>query len=399
VLAAAQNPGPTASAQLGQANPVATPSHAGTVTGTQLALAIVASIIASSLITILAHIVILRHKKLSRAARSQPLGDGPGSVDDLKFPVSGGVTTTIETTQSAYSAEKKDPPPSPHVTFSLSPKSSSSDIQPEKQKAPASNTELAKGPANVPKSPSLRSWLRRQNNVSPFGPIQLPTRHIPEGPLGGQLKSPLRGPPPPRFILDVSLEKKSSADVSPSFVASTSKSKSASRPLFSPETIDGVSKQPSTSQPYRESKASEWTDAISNEGSAMFPSSSTAPGEPFSGTQDNMMQIPSPNKPVRNTAEWLMDRATFRAYSPDLNSRTSKQSDDGRGNLRPNITAGLPINPRGPNLPSRTRLRSDLEGDGGQVSNGLPDPKGKGKASANGGERTQPNTPGVGKAL
>jgi hypothetical protein len=59
----------------------------------------------------------------------------------------------------------------------------------------------------------------------------------------------------------------------------------------------------------------------------------------------------------------------------------------------------LPINPRGPNLPSRTRLRSDLDGDGGQVSNGLLDPKGKGKASANGGERTQPNTPGVGKAL
>jgi hypothetical protein len=183
------------------------------------------------------------------------------------------------------------------MSFSLSPKSSSSDIQSEKQKAPANNTELAKGPANVPKSPSLRSWLRRQNNVSPFGPIQLPTRHIPEGPLGGQLKSSLRGPPPPRFILDVSLEKKPSADVSLSFVASTSKSKSTSRPLFSPETIDGVSKQPSTSQPYRECKASEWTDAISNEGSAMFPSSSTAPGEPFSGTQDNMMQSRHPTNP------------------------------------------------------------------------------------------------------
>lgn len=387
VLAAAQN-GPTAVSQVPQGNPVATTSHSGTVTSTQLALSIVGSIIASSLITIIALLVILRHKKLSRAARSDSLGSGNDSIDDLKFPVSGKVTTTIEASQSAYEAERNGRPPSPHVTFSLFPKSSSNDNPTETQTALTGNRTETKSPTDPPKSPSLRSWLRRQENTSPFGPIQLPTKQGSEGPLGGQLKSPLRGPrgPPPRFILDVSSDKKSSTGV-----PSMSQSNSTSRPLVSPKTMDGIFKQPAIRQSYRESKASEWTDAMTEEGSEMPPYS---PNRPTSEVQDDAMRIPSPQRPIRNTAEWLMDRATFRAYSPDLNSRTSKQSSDSQGYLKPSFTPGLPRSPRGSSLVSRPRPRLNQQGDRAQGSNGLLDPKGKGKAKMN-----QPNTPGVGKAL
>jgi hypothetical protein len=387
VLAAAPN-GPTSGSQLAQPNATTTSSHVGTVTPTQLALSIVGSVIASSLITLIAVLVFLRHKKLSRAARSKSLGNGNDSIDDLKLPVSGKVTTTIESLQSEYESERNGRSPSPHVSFSLFPKSSSNDSPAEQQTALAGNKTEAKAPTDPLKSPSLRSWLRHQDNVSPFGLIQLPTKQGSqvEGPLGGQLKSQLRGPPPPRFNLDVSSDKKSSTGGS-----SMPRNNSTSRPLVSPKTMDGIFKQPAIIQSYRESKASEWTDAMTEEGSEMFPSSSQLPA---SGIQEDAMRIPSPNKPIRNTVEWLMDRETFRAYSPDLNSRSSKQSVDGQGYLRPRFTADLPSSPRGSNLVSRPRPRINQQGDGAQGSNGLLDPKDKSKAKDN-----QPNTPGVGKAL
>ena len=96
-MLAAQSPGPTVGSQISQTNPKVTTMPTVTVTDTQLALAIVGSIIASSLITILAHFIILQHKKLSRATRPISPGDGTDSIDDLKFPLSSGVTTTIDT--------------------------------------------------------------------------------------------------------------------------------------------------------------------------------------------------------------------------------------------------------------------------------------------------------------
>jgi hypothetical protein len=379
VLAAAQNGGPTAGSEP-QGSTTATSSHGGSVTDTQLALAVVGSIIASSLITFIAHLIFLRHRKLSRAARSESLAKEGDSIDDLKFPVSGQVMTTIESSQSAYEAEKNKNSSSPHVTFSLFPKSSSSDNPTEKQPAP----DVDGSTAGEAKSPSLRSWLRRQDGISPFRPIQLPTKQGSNGPLGGQLKSPLRGPPPPRFRLDGTSDKTA--------VTSASQSNSTSNPLVSPKTMDGIFTQSSTNQPDRESRASEWTDAMTEERSAITPSSPNAP------TRDDTMRIPSPNKPIRNTAEWLMDRATFRAYSPDPNSRSSKISVDSRGYLRPSFTGGLPSSPKGSSVASRSQPRANQQTNRGQGSDAFLDPKGKGKARDNG-ERTQPNTPGVGKAM
>lgn len=394
---AAQNPGSTVGSQISQTTPKVTTMPTGTVTDTQLALAIVASIIASSLITILAHFIILRHKKLSRVARPISPGDGTDSIDDLKFPVSSGVTTTIETSNSAYAAMKDNHPSKPHGAFSLLPTSLSGENKATgKEKVSVGNT--ATDPTNMPRSPSLRSWLRLQN-VSPFGPIQLPTDQGSEGPLGGQLKSPLRRSPPPRFILDVSLDKTISADILSPVSTSVSKNDPTSRQLVDPKAIDRGSKLPSTSQSYRESKASEWTDAITDVGSAMLPSSPKAPAESVAGAQRNMMGNPSPDRPIRSTAEWLMDHATFRSFNPDMYSRDIKQSDDSRGNLKLNMSGGLPTNPRGSNVAFRPRPRPNLPDDGAQASNRFLDPKGKNKINANDGDKTQPNTPGVGKAI
>jgi hypothetical protein len=397
---AAQNPGQTVCSQLSQASPMSISTHAGTVTGTQLALAIVGSIIASSLITLLAHFIILRHKRLSREARPRSSGDDADSINDLKFPISGGVTTTVETSNSTYASGKNDRSPSPHVTFSLLPKLfSSEDMLTEKRKSSVGKTTPPTDPTNAPRSPSLRSWLKRHSNISPFGPIQLPTKHGSEGPLGGQLKSPLRAPPPPRFILDVSLDKTTSAELLSPVTASFPRNSSTGRRLAGQKTANGVSKLPSTSQPYRESKASEWTDAITDYGSEMFPSTPGVPAEPVSGAQQNIMRIPSPNQPIRNTAEWLMDHATFRSFSPDLDSRGSKQSVDSRGNLRPTMSGGLPTNPKGSNWGFRTRPEPNKQDDSTQDSNRFHDPKGKSRLSTNDGDKTHPNTPGVGKAM
>lgn len=381
MLAAAQNGGPTAGSEP-QGTTIATSSHGGTITDTQLALAIVGSIIASSLITVIAHLIFLRHRKLSRAARSESFGKEGNSTDDLKYPVSGQVMTAVESSQMAYEADRDKTSSSPHVRFSLFPKSSSGDNFTEKQPAPEGKKSETR--ASEPKSPSLRSWLRHQNGVSPFGPIQLPTKQGSNGPLGGQLKSPLRAPPPPRFRLDATPDK--------SVATSVSRSNSVSNPLVSPKTMDGIFKQSSTNQPDRESRASEWTDAMTEEQSAMTPSSPNAPA------REDVMRIPSPSKPVRNTVEWLMDRATFRAYSPDLNSRSSKLSIDSRGYLQPSFTSGLPSSPKGSTVASRTQSRMVQQKNRGQVSNPFLDPKGKGKAREDR-DGTQPNTPGVGKAM
>lgn len=398
-MLAAQSPGPTVGSQISQTNPKVTTMPTVTVTDTQLALAIVGSIIASSLITILAHFIILQHKKLSRATRPISPGDGTDSIDDLKFPLSSGVTTTIETSNSAYAARKNNHPSTPHGAFSLLPKSLFGENKATgKEKVSVGNTATPTDPTNMPRSPSLRSWLRLQN-VSPFGPIQLPTNQGSEGPLGGQLKSPLRRSPPPRFILDVSVDKTIPADILSPVSTSVSKNDPTSRQLVDPKAIDRGSKLPSTSQSYRESKAGEWTDAITDIGSAMLPSSPKAPAESAAGAQRNMMRIPSPDRPIRNTADWLMDHATFRSFSPDMNSRDISQSDDSQGNLKLNMSGGLPTNPRGSNLAFRPRPRPNLPDDGAQASNRFLDPKGKNKINANDGDKTQPNTPGVGKAI
>lgn len=356
------------------------PPHGGTVTSTQLALAIVGSIIASSLITIIVHLIFLRHKKLARLARSNALGKGADSIEDLKFPSSGQARTTIEASQSAYKPERQEKSSNPRVTFSLFPMPSPLNSPVEKQPALSTN---AHGAADAQKSPSLRSWLRYQNNISPFGPIQFPTDQGSDGPLGGQLKSPLQGPPPSRFNMDVVSDKPAAR--------LASRVNPPSRPLVSPKTVDGIFKPSSVDPSYRESKASQWTDAITDDGTTMPPPSPNMP------TRGESMQIPTPNKPIRNTAEWLMDRANFRADSPGLNSRSSKLSIDGRSFSRPSITGGLPNNPR-KGIAARMKLRPSVESDREQSSNGLLDPKGKGKARENRNE-TNLHTPGVGKAM
>jgi hypothetical protein len=381
-----------------------TSSHPGSVTGAQLALAVVGSIIASALITIVTYFLINRHKRMSRAAQSTPIGEDSGDVANPEIPVSDEVDTTIAASNLIYPVEKNNPQPSPQSAFSSFPKSFYGDNPSEKQNTFVNSTSLSSIPANSPTSPSLRSWLRRQNDVSPFGPIQLPTKQGSEAPLGGQLKSPLRSTanspsrPPPRFMLDLPPDKKISTDVS-AMHAPISKSDSAKNQFMSPKS-PRLPKQPSITQSYLDSKASVWTYSISEVGSPKEPE------EPVSPAQDYKMRIPSPNKPIRNTAEWLLDRTTFRSPNPEQNpnSRSPRQSVDDRQNLTQNFGSGLPNKSRGPSSAFRARPRSNpriksMQSEVDYVRGGFLDPTRRHMTERNGGEKTQPNTPGVGKAL
>ena len=374
------------------------------MTGAQLALAVVGSIIASAIITIVTYFLINRYKRMSRAALSTPIGEDSGDVANPEIPVSDEVDTTIAASNLIYPVEKNNPQQSPQSTLSLFPKSFLGDNASEKQKPFVTNTSLSSVSPNPPTSPSLQSWLKRQNDVPPFGPIQLPTKQGSKAPLGGQLKSPLRSPanvpsrPPPRFILDLPPDKKISTDVS-AMLTPTSKSPSAKNQFMNPKSPNRLPRQPPITQSYLDSKASVWTYSVSEIGSPKEPE------EPVSPAQDFKMRIPSPSKPIRNTAEWLLDRTTFRSPSPEQKPsfRTRQSLDDGQ-NLKQNFGSGLPNKPSGPSSAfraqpkSNTRIKS-VQSEVDYVRGGFLDPRRRNMTERSEGEKAQPNTPGVGKAL
>ena len=383
-----------AASQVAQASQQVTASQTQAVTATQAAIAIVGSIIASTLITILIYFLIIRHKKKAKRRSRGKRSRSPGYSSDPKFPVSDQIGTKIAASQSNHTLAAPQTANSSQVA-SLFPKPSTGN---DSLKPPASDIKTSTvpwNPANPPKAPSLGSWLKLQDGVSPFGPINLPTDVDAKSPLGGQLKSPHRTihkvPSPRKFTsklplrsptIPVLIESKPAVvDIPPK------RNPTVRKPLSPPSKPESLLHQDPTS---RESKASVWTDEVPDDGpSPTLQSPPRAPKEPASVTRGYTMQLPSPKNP-RSTAEWLAERAMNRDSANTVESQ------------RPSFGFGLPRNPRGSKgVPSRLGPQRQVESMQGEVGyvqglNRFLDPNRESTLSRMGSDMI---TPGVGKAM
>jgi hypothetical protein len=310
-----------------QASFQVTASQTQAVTATQIALAIVGSIIASALITILIYFLIIRHKKkANRRSRAQQ-SPGPEYSSDSKFPVSDQVGTTIAASQSSYS------PAAGHHSNDVLPTPFSGEDSMLRNPTIKTST-VPWNPANPPKAPKLTSWLKLQDGLSPFGPISLSTDANAALPLGGQLKSPhqtIENAPNPLF--------KSKATIRSPTIPVVIKNNPPVvvvqiPPKRKPTIRQHASPPPGEDHSYGENKASVWTDEVAiNRPSPALQSPPQAPEEPWTPTGKFSMQTPAPANP-RSTAEWLAERALIQ---DSLNSNA---------NQRPAYGLGLPQNPK-----------------------------------------------------
>ncbi|CZR61427.1 uncharacterized protein PAC_11323 [Phialocephala subalpina] len=462
--------GAQASQQVSQASQQVVASQNAAVTATQAALAIVGSIIASALVTILIFFLVARHKKKAKAKSRADPSLGNVYFADPKFPPSDQAATTAVPSQSAYTANRDlDPMSGSQVTFSLFPKASDENPSAserkkneELRKSIVKSTSVPWNPNKPPKAPTLGSWLKLQDGVSPFGPIKLPLDdEKSNSPLGGQLKSPMTSNPPqrsPRMSSGIPIPIRSpglapnrspklpvlmdepSVAKKPSTINAVPKSPLTLLPVKSPKTPKNPDTLPQHSIPgpqYRESKASVWTDDLPDPSPS--PPLQTPPPElrgkgsvdrrPINSMQKvTNMEIPPPVNPIRNTAEWFAERARLdngsRASRSQFQSQYGSSSSANAENSKNNRPSfGLPRGPRlggGVGLPSqpgpnRGVLRSS-QAELGYVQ-GLN--RFLGKDSENGqrgsllsrmgsdrsanastpGGRSALNTPGVGKAL
>jgi hypothetical protein len=383
-----------AASQLAQASQQATASQTQAVTATQAALAIVGSIIASTLITILIYFLIIRHKKKAKRRSRGQRSPGPRYSSDPKFPISDQVGTTIAGSQSNYTPAVDPSSNGAQGAFTSS----------ENSKVPAIKTSTVPwNPNNPPKAPRLGSWLKLQDGVSPFGPIKLPTDIDAASPLGGQLKSPHRSidkPPAPRFTSKLPLRSPTVPIMTENKATAVSVVKIAPKrnptirkPVSPPSKPDSP---PPQDLSYRGSKASVWTDDVPDDGpSPALQSPPQAPKEPATVTRGYSMKLPSLKNP-RTTAEWLAEQALNRESS---NTTTSQ---------RPSFGAGLPQNPRTsrgrggvPSMLGAKRQMENMQVGAGYVQglNKFLDPNRGSTLSRVGGERSQTTTFGVGEAM
>jgi hypothetical protein len=408
-----------AASQVSQASQQVNASQTAAVTATQAALAIVGSIIASTLITILIYFLVIRHKRMARRlSREQQSPTKTNVFADPKFPPSAQNAPTIAASQSNYPATRTGPMSGSPNSFSLFPSASGAKSSGQRDSL-VKTTTVPWNPSKPPKVPTLKTWLKVQDGVSPFGPINLPTETKDSGPLGGQLKSPLRSidtrvPKSPLMASKLQV-----ATQSPSFPSFTGNKVTITTVPRSPLTLPTSPKQPDTlprhSTPgpqYRESKASVWTDDIPYQ-SPSPPLQSPPKQKKSRGTlalasvdKDYGMTIPSPRAPVRTTAEWFAAREDVKAQDlPTPSSAYISTANVGVGMKgkpwKPSMS--LPKNPRsGPGLP-RPEQRSvrSVEGDMQGLNRFLAPGDRASEYSRFGSdrsERSQP-TPGVGKAM
>ena len=274
------------------------------------------------------------------------------------------VGTTVSGSQPAYNAAKIDPGSDSRGSFSLFPKSTPGD---NPRDADIRTTSVAWNPSKPPKAPTLGSWLKVQDGVSPFGPINLPTDSKSPSPLGGQLKSPLRSnqprTPTTRSYLPTGEPTLPILNQNKAVVASVPRSPPRYLPTRKPVGPEEQRRPPneaSADEKYRESKISVWTDEIPDTGTSPPLQSAPKGKEPVSVTRAYEMKIPSPQNPVRTTAEWL--ESIQNTASPVASQRSSKIS-------RPSF--GLPRNPRMegglPSRPGINREAKSVQGDLGYV--------------------------------
>jgi len=329
------------------------------------------------LITILIYFLIHRHKeKAKRKSRSKITTDQKspdtarafenvrGFSRDSKFPVSDQQAPTIAESQSG--AAGGVPRASSSNSFSLFPKVADTSNQ-----VTIKETTVPWNPSDPPKPPSLGSWLKVQNNVSPFGPIRLPSDEKSPSPLGGQLKSPLRSktskapsPQAPRFVAhltarEVRIPKLGfRVPMSPPIVK---RGDTIDRKQLSPEIPESPSEKDIYSK-QRESKASVWTDDVVIDQSPYVPAA-------IRQVEPNPMQLPITNKPVRTTAEWLKDQQLEPRNDPVGNSVFQDPLSPRQQalNNRPSFPMAVPKNsnfrgglPNGPKSQKNNKALNDL---------------------------------------
>ncbi|CZT07445.1 uncharacterized protein RCO7_09738 [Rhynchosporium graminicola] len=387
-------------------------SQTTAVTATQAALAIVGSIIASTLITILIYFLVIRHKRSARRKSKETKSPNNEYSSDPKFPIveqfpiSDQVGTTIAASNQfvKFNEEKNGPPT--NASFSLFLKITES----SPNRGAVKKTTVPWDPSKPPKAPILNSWLKVRDEVSPFGTIKLPGGKTPL-PLGGQLKSPLgrfptpKSPPSPvkPFLMTpanktpespkrYSPRPKSSQEsniptaiwspkIAKLITIGNSKriapSKIPRSPLaLTPLKPDTPPQQLMLTHHYRESKASVWTDDVVSPSPLASPPLQSPPPqqrglgkkEPPSVTKFYNMEIPPPMNPVRNTAEWLAARRERTSIQPNQpgDNPSNKNMSNNINDIRKQL--GLPGNPRlglptrpGPNMPQ------SMEGEVGCV--------------------------------
>ncbi|KAH9204338.1 hypothetical protein DL95DRAFT_529306 [Leptodontidium sp. 2 PMI_412] len=421
-------------------------SRTAAVTATQAALAIVGSIIASTLITILIYFLVIRHKRIAkRKSRGKKSPNNDYSLDP-KFPISDQAGTTIAASNSSvkFNESREGPPTNASASFSLFPKVS----EKSEEAGAVKTTTVPWNPSKPPKAPTLAptlgSWLKLQDAVSPFGPIKLPDEKIPS-PLGGQLKSPLQSIPtrraPPSPIQTPMMTPANSRPRSPKPKTPNPRSPRESQiptAIWSPKvakliTIGNSKRIPPASriprspltpkkpdmlprhsiadQNYRESKASVWTDDVPSPSPFASPPLRSPPPQ-LRGTgkaaqpyvkQSYNMELPPPVNPVRNTAEWLAarqaERTSLQSNQPDINPSYNSNNSENRK------TFGLPGNPRqGLQTRPGPRQIQSMEGEVGYVeglSRFLSNNRGS-QISRVGSDKSTGRsigTPGVGKAM
>jgi hypothetical protein len=346
-----------------EASQQATASQSAAITATEAALAIVGSIIASTLITILIYFLVIRHKKLvRRRSRDQRALRYP---DDPKFP----------------DGDQKSPALTNPQTEARRPTINSQTSADEKElrSSVVKTTTVKWNPAKPPKAPTLASWLTLQDGVSPFGPINLPDVTTPI-PLGGQLKSPLQSTystqPQPSKIPQRSDTNKSTS-IEPKLMALKKQPSIAAkatlvavRPtiaVIAPKTELSYKTQGSQN---RESKASIWTDQSVEDDSTPVPQSPRTRSRaqpPASVTKAYNMHLPGPVNNVRNTAEWL--------NSPSRLAVLGDREESAKANPKPRTSVGLPSNPgqnRGASMTQKSGLPMGLPANfGGTVGKAM----------------------------
>lgn len=350
-----------AASQVAQAGQRVQASQTAAITATQAAIAIVGSIIASALITILIYFLIVRHRRKTKERSRGQDSPGAGHGSDPKFPVSDQTATTIapSTARDVTTASQMGSP-----AFSLFPNTSPNNKPAGLRGSIIKTTTVPWNPSKPPNPPSLGSWLQIQD-ISPFGSIKLPADNQTKSPLDGQLKSPLRdvsnfGLKWPNQEVFANPSKSPKGPLLDAGVAKSKTIKSVTRSpppqkSFTPEektkavTSSQEPTKPTAAQPvplnYRESKESVWTDADVPEAS---PSPSFPPSlAPAEGSVAQNMAFPPPKGPVRNTAEWLAERRR------DRRSRSSGPFEDARKDWAPNASVraqrpgiGPPSGPR-----------------------------------------------------
>ncbi|CAG8956058.1 hypothetical protein HYFRA_00011841 [Hymenoscyphus fraxineus] len=353
---------------------------------TEVALAIVGSIIASTLITILIFFLVNKHKKAKRRLerkskeKDRSLSPTP-SYGESNRPASEKASTNSSAPSNERGVGVNDMATTPRG-------------------GAMKYTEVKWNPNNPPQAPTLANWLMVQDGVSPYRSIALPTDEKNAGPLGGQLKSPLRSIPPKSTNLsyrssssptatketrlpggDLPFRQNAPARESVAEIGKATIKQGIVRQITVSKTRPSLRSNPSNASSHtqkdsgsdfptyvgppipevkkttqRQSGVSAWTD--DKRGSDRAPSS-IFPSPPTSARgEGNGMEIPQTRGPVRTTAQWLesIRIAAEENQQDGATSNVSSMSSAGKRSLASGSGIGLPSNPRiGGGLPGNPR--------------------------------------------